>query len=81
MGNFLEDFLFGIPDQTTGESRGGIPAVADFLWPFENTPVSTAFDSTAGQILTFPARGAARTVGMGLTALDFAESYVISRPA
>jgi hypothetical protein len=81
VGNFLEDFLFGIPDQTTGESHGGIPAVADFLWPFENNPVSTAFDSTAGQILTFPARGAAKTVGMGLTALDFAESYVLSRPA
>ena len=80
MGNFLEDFLFGTPDQSTGEVSGGIPAVADWLWPFENTPVSTALDSTAGGLLTAPARAGAQVVGAGLTFLDAVESYAIARP-
>ncbi len=85
MGNFIEDFLFGTPDSQTGETRGGIPAVADWLWPFENTWVSNVVDtagrSTAGQVLTAPARAGAQTVLGGLTAIDVAESYLLARPA
>lgn len=81
MASFIEDFLFGSPDARTGETRGGIPAVADTLWPFEGTWVSSAVDSTAGQILTAPARAGAQTVMAGLTALDAIESYAIARPA
>lgn len=80
MGNFLEDFLFGTPDATTGVPSGGIPAVADFMWPFENTWVSSALDSTAGQVATSPVRAGAQVVGAGLTALDALESYALSRP-
>jgi len=81
VGNFIEDFLFGTPDSQTGETRGGIPAVADWLWPFEDTWVSSAVDSTAGQVLTAPARAGAQAVLGGLTAIDVAESYLLARPA
>ena len=85
MGNFLEDFLFGTPDSQTGETRGGVPAVADWLWPFENTWVSDVVDtagrSTVGQVLTAPVRAGAQTVLGGLTALELAESYLLARPA
>lgn len=80
MGNFLEDFIFGTPDQSTGETRGGIPAVADWLWPFEGTAVSTVVDSTAGRVLTAPARAGAQTIGAGLAFIDAVESYAIARP-
>jgi hypothetical protein len=85
VGNFLEDFLFGTPDSQTGETRGGVPAVADWLWPFENTWVSNVVDtagrSTAGQVLTAPVRAGAQAVLGGLTALEVAESYLLARPA
>lgn len=85
MGNFLEDFLFGAPDSQTGETRGGVPAVADWLWPFENTWVSNVVDtagrSTAGQVFTAPVRAGAQMVLGGLTALEVAESYLLARPA
>jgi len=78
VGNFFEDFLFGAPDPQTGQTSGG---VFDTLWPFEGTPVSTALDSTAGQVATLPVRlpmmiGAGALYGIG-TALD----YGIFRPA
>lgn len=78
MGNFFEDFIFGAPDPRTGQASGG---VFDTLWPFEGTPVSTALDSTAGQVATLPVRfpmmvGAGVLQGIG-TALD----YGIFRPA
>lgn len=81
MANFIEKFLMGTPDPRTGETRGGIPAVADWLWPFENTWVSRAVDSTAGRILTAPPRLNAQIVMSGLTALEWAESNLLARPA
>jgi len=81
VGNFLEDFLFGTPDSQTGETRGGIPAVADWLWPFEDTWVSTAVDSTAGKILTAPPRANAWLVMRGLEGIEWAESNLLYRPA
>ena len=56
MGNFLEDFIFGRPNPQTGETTGGIPAVADAIWPFEGTAVSSFVDSGVGQAVTLPVR-------------------------
>lgn len=81
VANFIEKFLMGTPDPRTGETRGGLPAVADWLWPFEDTWVSRAIDSTTGKILTAPPRLAARTVMAGLTGIEYAESYLLARPA
>lgn len=81
MGNFIEDFLFGQQDPQSGWRSGGAAAVADTLWPFEDTWVSTAVDSAAGQVITAPARAGAQAVLAGLTALDAIESYAIARPA
>lgn len=80
MGNFLEDFIFGRPNPQTGETTGGIPAVADAIWPFEGTAVSSFVDSGVGQAVTLPVR-APLMIGMaGLTALDIAMEYGLYRP-
>lgn len=80
MGNFLEDFLYGTPNPRTGETNGGIPAIADTLWPFEGTGVSTAIDSTVGQVVTAPLRANVGIAMGGLTALDYLFSYGLYRP-
>ena len=80
MSNFIEKFLMGTPDPQTGETTGGIPAVADFLWPFEDMWVSGAVDSTAGKVITAGPRANAWLFMRGLQGLEWAESNLIARP-
>lgn len=80
MGNFLEDFFFGTPNPQTGETDGGIPAVADALWPFENTFVSNVYDNTAMKFFVTP-KVPQVAAAAGLTALEAVFSYGLYRPA
>lgn len=80
MGNFLEDWLFGVPNQQTGETDGGLAAVADTLWPFEGTAVSNVWDHSALGVMLTP-KVPQLTAAAGLTALEAMFSYGLYRPA
>lgn len=78
MGSFLEDFILGETNDTTGEVSGGIGGAAQ---SFSETPFAQFWGEVLDNpIISVPVNAATSTIMAGLNSVEFLESYVLARP-